>query len=202
MRREKMRRTSCTVHVHHSFAIREKTSLLSSSSSSVLFGAGKSESGWDSSFSWGVKERNNIAIGIDGQEDGNGSTGSVKIQLYGEGAFALGKKNHRRQSIPRNVFSIQSLERLRGRESGIRQPSRGSPYKSNSTFGATEECFPTTMRVSSSPQTRGLRPRRATMDGKAAATRKRLRVSKTILHEATESLSRISSKQKTTLRKR
>jgi hypothetical protein len=64
----------------------------SSSSSSVLFGAGKSESGWDSSFSWGVKERNNIAIGIDGQEDGSGSTGSVKIQLYGEGAFALGKK--------------------------------------------------------------------------------------------------------------
>ncbi|CAL6426347.1 unnamed protein product [Bathycoccus prasinos] len=64
----------------------------SSSSSSVLFGAGKSESGWDSSFSWGMKERNNIAIGIDGQEDGSGSTGSVKIQLYGEGAFALGKK--------------------------------------------------------------------------------------------------------------
>jgi len=77
--------------VHHGFAIREKIAS-SSSSSSVLFGAGKSESGWDSSFSWGVKERNNIPIGIDGQEDGSGSTGSVKMQLYGEGAFAMGKK--------------------------------------------------------------------------------------------------------------
>jgi hypothetical protein len=62
------------------------------SSDLVLFGTRKSESGWDSSFSWGVRERNNIAIGIDGREDDKGNTGSVKMQLYGEGAFALGKK--------------------------------------------------------------------------------------------------------------
>ena len=64
----------------------------SSSSDLVLFGVSKSESGWDSSFSWGVKERNNIAIGIDGRKETNGNIGSVKMQLYGKGAFALGKK--------------------------------------------------------------------------------------------------------------
>ena len=39
-----------------------------------------------------MKERNNIAIGIDGRKETNGNIGSVKMQLYGKGAFALGKK--------------------------------------------------------------------------------------------------------------
>ena len=64
----------------------------SSSSDLVLFGVSKSESGWDSSFSWGEEGANNIAIGIDGRKETNGNIGSVKMQLYGKGAFALGKK--------------------------------------------------------------------------------------------------------------
>ena len=53
----------------------------SSSSDLVLFGVSKSESGWDSSFSWGVKERNNIAIGNDGRKETNGNIGLSLIHI-------------------------------------------------------------------------------------------------------------------------
>ena len=103
-------------------------------------------------------------------------------------------------------FLDSTTERFVARER-YRNLFRGSPYKSNFTFGAKEACFQTTTRMLSSPQTRGLRTATSDDGWQSGCYEKALRVSKTILRggdskgNQREVSLRLSPKQKTTLRK-
>ena len=78
----------------------------------VLFGVGTTEN-WDSGYSWGIKEKQSLKKGLDGRED---TGGSVKVALYGEGGFALGKKFFNSETFLSTFEKVNVMNVFVGRE--------------------------------------------------------------------------------------